>query len=111
MRFRFIVFLLAVRAFATVFGTVQGVVHDPSHRPVAAVDVSLHAANSGFEQRTRTSDKGDFEFQAVPAGEYRVHVSMAGFAEAEQSLVVASGTAPVLHFQLRGRSHLRTAAP
>ena len=37
----------------------------------------------------------------MPAGQYRVHVSAAGFAEAEQSLVVTSGTAPVLHVQLR----------
>ena len=54
MRFRFVILLFAVRAFATVFGTVQGVVHDPSHRPVAAVDISLHAANSGFELRARS---------------------------------------------------------
>ena len=101
MRLRFVILLFAVRACATVFGTVQGVVHDPSHRPVAAVDISLHAANSGFELRAQTGDKGEFEFQAVPAGEYRVHVSAAGFAEAEQSLVVTSGTAPVLHVQLR----------
>ena len=33
--------------------------------------------------------------------EYNVHVSHAGFAEAEQPLVVESGTVPVLHFQLK----------
>ena len=98
---RHVVLLFAVQAFATIFGTVQGVVHDPSHRPVGDVEVSLRAVNSDYVQHVRTGDKGGFEFRAVPAGEYKVHVSLAGFAEAEQTLVVASGAAPVLHFQLR----------
>ncbi len=100
-RVPYVVLLFVVQAFATIFGTVQGVVHDPSHRPVGDVEVSLRAVNSDYVQHVRTGDKGDFEFRAVPAGEYKVHVSLAGFAEAEQTLVVASGAAPVLHFQLR----------
>src|SRR5579863_5516387 len=100
-RLRCVVWLLAVPAFATIFGTVQGVVHDPGHRPVAGVDVQLRALNSDFIQQARTGDNGAFEFRAVPAGRYNVRVSHAGFTEAEQAVLVESGSVPVLHFQLK----------
>jgi outer membrane receptor for ferrienterochelin and colicin len=92
---------LGVHALATIFGTVQGVVHDPNHRPVASVEVSLHALNSDYVQRAETAANGAFEFRAVPAGRYTVHVSHTGFADAEQPLVVESGSVPVVHFQLK----------
>ena len=100
-RLRCVVWLLAVQAFATIFGTVQGVVHDPGHRPVAGVEVRLRALNSDFIQQARTGDNGAFEFRAVPAGRYNVRVSHAGFTEAEQAVLVESGSVPVLHFQLK----------
>jgi len=97
-----LVFLFtSASALATIFGTIQGVVHDPTHRPVASVEVTLRAVNSNYAQTTQTGDQGEFEFRAVPVGEYTVRLSHAGFADAEQSLVVASGTAPVLHVQLK----------
>src|SRR5258707_4259737 len=95
-----LVFLFtSVSAFATIFGTIQGVVHDPSHRPVAGVEVALHAVNSTYAQTAQSSDQGEFEFRAVPVGAYRARLSHTGFADAEQSLMVASGTSPVLHLQ------------
>jgi outer membrane receptor for ferrienterochelin and colicin len=93
--------LTSTSALATIFGTIQGVVHDPSHRPVAGVEITLRADNSNYEQTVRSTDQGEFEFRAVPVGEYRVRLSHTGFADAEQALVVASGTAPVLHVQLK----------
>src|SRR5712692_58692 len=96
-----LILFTSTSAFATIFGTIQGVVHDPSHRPVVGVEVRLRAVNSNYEQVAQSTDQGEFEFRAVPVGEYRVHLSHAGFADAEQSLVVASGTAPVLHVQLK----------
>ena len=91
----------SIRAFATVFGTVHGVVHDPTHRPIARVEVKLEAARSSFAQTTQTDDGGGFEFRAVPAGEYRVKVALAGFAESDEPLVLTSGSSPVVHIQLR----------
>ena len=88
-------------AFATVFGTVHGVVHDPSHRPIARAEVKLRAARSSYEQTAQTDDSGEFDFRAVPAGEYKVQVTQAGFADAEQAIVVTSGSGPVVHLQLR----------
>src|SRR5271165_6351223 len=85
---------------ATVFGTVRGIVHAPQHRPVADIKVVLKARNSEYTQATKTNADGEFHFDSVPLGEYKVTVARDGFTTVEQSLTVLSGTAPVLHFEL-----------
>ena len=92
---------LGVPVSATVFGTVRGVIHDPSHRPVAEAAITLQAAASSYSQTARTNDAGEFEIAVVPIGEYRLRVQHSGFADAEHPLVVISGTAPVLHLQMK----------
>jgi outer membrane cobalamin receptor len=100
--FLYVVFLLvALPAFATVFGTVRGIVHDPQHRPVQDVVVTLKAKISSYAQTAQTDANGEFHFDAVPLGEYRVTASAASFAPAEQLIAVLSGTAPILHFELK----------
>jgi outer membrane cobalamin receptor len=96
------VFLLAAAgAFATVFGSVRGIVHDPQHHPVSGIQVVLKAKASDFNLTARTDDAGQFHFDAVPLGEYTVAISGANFVSNEQSVAVLSGTAPILHFELR----------
>ncbi len=92
--------ICAIPSRAAIFGTVRGIVHDPSHRPVQGAEVMLHAAASDWSNEAKTDDNGEFIFSAVPAGEYVVQVEHPGFEEQSQRLVVASGTAPVVHFQL-----------
>jgi len=100
--FLFVVSLfIALPAFATVFGTVRGIVHDPQHRPVQDVTVTLKAKTSSYVQTAQTDPNGEFHFDAVPLGEYRVTASAASFAPEEQSIAVLSGTAPILHFELK----------
>jgi outer membrane cobalamin receptor len=99
--FMLFVLPLAAASFATVFGTVRGIVHDPQHRPVSSVEVVLKAKASEFTLNTRTDDAGQFHFDAVPLGEYTVAVSDANFVADPQSVAVLSGTAPILHFELR----------
>jgi outer membrane receptor protein involved in Fe transport len=94
-------FAWALPAFATIFGTVQGVIHDPSHRPVPGADVTLAAAKSEFTRSARTNDNGEFEFRAIPAGEYRIEVKQPGFSDATQAIRLTSGSTPVVHIQLR----------
>src|SRR5213080_5040757 len=88
-------------AFATVFGTVRGIVHDPQHRPVHNVTVTLKAQASSYTQTSQTDANGEFHFDAVPLGEYRVTASAASFASEEQTIAVPSGTAPILHFEMK----------
>ncbi len=96
-----IVLLIAsIPAFATVFATVHGVVHDPQHRPLAAADVTLRAANSEFVLRAKTNSDGEFELPQAPIGVYRLTVASPGFANITGPLTIASGTNPVVHIML-----------
>ena len=92
--------LLVSAAYATVFGSVRGIVHDPQHRPIAAAEVVLQAKNSDYTQKTETDAQGQFHFDAVPLGEYVVTASNPDFTTAHQSVTVLSGTAPILHIPL-----------
>ena len=89
----------AIPLAATVFGTVRGVTHDPDHRPVADAKVILSSVSSDYRQTEQTDSNGGFEFTAVPVGSYRVSVAKEGFAPMEDTILVTSGSAPVLHFQ------------
>src|SRR6266849_10904354 len=94
-------FFLVGPALATILGTVRGIVHDPQHRPVAVAAVTLKAKASAYTQALQTDAEGGFHFDAVPVGEYVVTVSQTGFVTQEQRVTVLSGTAPILHFELR----------
>jgi len=102
-RIWFIVVLLffAVGSLATVFGSVRGIAHDPQHRPVQGITVILKAGNSEFTQTAQTDADGQFHFDAVPLGEYTVSISDATFVADQQNVTVLSGTAPILHLELR----------
>src|SRR5215470_2398755 len=97
----YLTLLLAGMALATVFASVRGIVHDQQHRPIADAEVVLKAENSVFSQITWTTTEGEFHFDAIPVGAYRITVNRAGFAAQEQTLTVLSGTAPILHFELQ----------
>ncbi len=92
--------LLATAAYATIFGSVRGVVHDPQHRPIQGAHVTLKAQNSDWTQSHDSHDSGGFDFTSVPLGNYTVTVSSKGFQEMHQDVIVQSDTNPVLHFEL-----------
>jgi hypothetical protein len=85
---------------AEIFGTVHGIVHDPQHRPIQDADVQLKALRSEWVQDQKTNGDGEFNFSAVPLGEYTVTVSLASFQTVQQNLTVVSGAGPVLHFPM-----------
>lgn len=86
--------------FATIFGTVQGTVHDPDHRPIAGATVTVKAATSDWSRTTKSDENGEFRIEAVPVGDYIVTVSRTGFTTLEQKITVISDSSPVLHFPL-----------
>src|ERR1700733_602475 len=92
--------LFAPQTYAS-FGKIQGIVHDPQHRPIAGATVALKATTSDYTQTTQTDADGQFEFSAVTVGDYTVTVSQPGFDGMVQTVTVTSGSAPILHFQLR----------
>src|SRR5260370_10593159 len=97
--FLFVVFLFAaLPAFATVFGTVRGIVHDPQHRPVSDIQVILKAKTSEFTLNTRTDDAGQFHFDALPLREYTVAISEASFVADHQRVAALSWPGSQLSF-------------
>jgi hypothetical protein len=85
---------------ATVFGEVQGIVHDPQHRPIKGAHIALKSRTSALEQSTDTDENGAFHLLTVPIGDYALTVSENGFESLSQDLTLASSTSPILHFEL-----------
>jgi outer membrane receptor for ferrienterochelin and colicin len=76
------------------------VIHDPDHRPVQQARVVVKSSNSDYSQELISNADGAFQATALPVGSYVVTVTAEGFAPSQQQIVVASGSAPILHFQL-----------
>jgi len=93
--------LTSLSAFANIYGAIRGVVHDPQHRPVQGAMVMLKARSSDWGKSVNTDPNGEFQFNAVPLGDYSVSVAGPGFAQTSQDVTVISGTVPVVHFQLQ----------
>ena len=67
---------------------------------MAGVAIKLQAVTSDLSQTAQTDDNGEFSFPTVPVGDYKITVTQPKFAASEQTVTVASGSAPILHFQL-----------
>ena len=99
--FIFLCLLHGQVAHANIFGQVQGVVHDPQHRPVSGAKIIIRASHSDFTASAQTNQDGGFNLSAIPLGEYIVTVSQAGFSTVKQAITLASNTSPILHFELQ----------
>jgi hypothetical protein len=92
--------LLTVAAFASIFGSVRGVVHDPEHHPVENAMVMLRSKTSAWSTTANTNASGEFTFNGVALGEYTVTVVAPSFNQVAENVIVNSGSQPVLHFSL-----------
>jgi hypothetical protein len=92
--------VFAALAQADIFGKIQGIVHDPQHRPISGAMVKLEASTSSWSATATTNDSGEFTFPTVPLGDYKITVTQPGFAPSGQTLTLASSASPILHFQL-----------
>lgn len=83
--------------------TIGGRVTDANGASVAGATVVLRAQDaSGAAARTTTTDAaGEFRFEGVRAGKYRVVASNAGFSSAAETLSVTPGDARPLEIVLR----------
>jgi outer membrane cobalamin receptor len=98
---RILCMFVPVFACAGIFNNVRGVVHDPDHRPVAGAHVTLRAAHADWSKTTATNSDGEFDFPAVPTGEYRIAIDRDGFSPVDERVLIVSNSAPVLHYQLK----------
>jgi outer membrane cobalamin receptor len=92
--------LLSFPAFASIFGTVRGIVHDVQHRPISGAHLELQAKQSDWKHETFSDDDGRFQFDAVPAGDYTLRISRDGFRESSAAFTVVADSAPLRHFPL-----------
>ncbi len=91
--------LLGAVSYATIFGAIRGLVHDPQHRPVQGAEITVRSTTSDWTQMISSNERGEFQFDAVPLGSYQVSASAPGFAVAPQNVVLTSGSVANLHFQ------------
>src|SRR5581483_11483738 len=94
--------------FASVFGTVKAIVHDPQHRPVQGAQVEVQSRTSAFKTSAVTNEDGIATILNVPVGKYDIMVTSPGFAEAEQAVTVSSGNVQEPHFALVVAQHQET---
>ncbi len=99
---------LATPAWATIFGSVRGVVHDSQHLPIAGAKIVLSARDSQWEKSALSNRFGEFSFVAVPLGRYTLRISHPGFATVTAQVTVESGGVPILHFELAVKTARQT---
>src|SRR5437879_2297293 len=75
-----VVLSLAVAASAQTFrGTINGTVTDPSGASVPNAAVKATESATGIDHNTVTTSEGQFSFQDIPLGFYKVTVTASGF--------------------------------
>jgi len=100
--------LLTNVSFASVFGTVKAIVHDPQHRPVQGAEVVVQSRTSALKQSGITNEEGVVTILNIPVGEYDVIVKSQGFAAQQQSITVTSDNVSELHYALAVAQHEET---
>ena len=92
--------MLPAIVYASVFGTVRAIVHDPHHRPVANAEVTLESRSSAWSMKSRTDSSGVVQFVGVPIGEYRLKLLASGFAPSEVAVTSISDRIQEVHVPL-----------
>jgi len=86
--------------YASVFGTVRIIVHDPQHRAIPQATVKLEG--SGSQPLTVFTDSlGVAQFTTVPIGIYRLTVTARGFATEVLSVTAISDRVQEMHIPLQ----------
>ncbi len=85
---------------AAAAGSLQGIVHDPQHRPIPGASVVIQAQALSFTKTVQSDTNGEFRVDQLPAADYQVTVSAPGFQTLEKTLTVTAAKSPVVHLQL-----------
>ncbi|MFN7919710.1 MAG: TonB-dependent receptor [Bryobacteraceae bacterium] len=84
------IFILVVNSFAQT-GDVEVAVTDQTGAAVPRASVELWSQDRAARKTGVTGDDGALRFAAVPTGQYRVRVSLAGFNSSDQPLDLRAG--------------------
>jgi Carboxypeptidase regulatory-like domain/TonB dependent receptor len=80
--------LSAAIVWASVGGSVSGIVKDPSGRVIANAEIIIREVNTGLVRRTHTDSKGYYTLPVLPVGAYELEVQSAGFRGYERKDIV-----------------------
>ena len=92
--------LFASGVFATVFGTVRGVVHDPQHKPVAAIRGEAEVGDIRLDPNGANGPGWRVYVHNGAAWRLRGDGDQGRICEMQQTVTVISGSSPILHFPL-----------
>jgi hypothetical protein len=81
-------------------GTIRGVVTDPSGAVVVGATVEGRSTRTGYSRQAVTAEDGGYVLAELPAGEYEVSVSSAGFNTAKATGLVEVGKDTTLDIKL-----------
>src|SRR5215468_5905554 len=83
-------------------GSINGTVTDPTGAAVPNAAVKATESGTGFEHSTVTSSEGQFAFQDIPLGFYKVTITASGFpVNTIDKVEVTAGTIHTLSVQLK----------
>lgn len=64
------------------FGSIRGTTEDPTGAAIPQAQVVLHSVDENTDVMTASDDQGDFGFENVKPGHYKVVATKDGFAQA-----------------------------
>ena len=79
---------LALRA-QNPLGALRGIVQDSSGARVLSATVAVDDSQQSFSRETHTDMRGEFRFEDLPPGQYKVRISATGFADARSEVTIA----------------------
>src|SRR5215210_4225013 len=75
----------------SIYGTLTGIVSDPSNAVIANANIKLREQQSGVVRETITNSEGYYTFASVPAGGYEITVMAPGFESYSQTGIPLRG--------------------
>ena len=83
--------LTATLPAQSIFGTLTGIVSDPSNAVVAGASIRLRNQQSGNLRETVTNSEGYYTFASVPPGGYEITITFSGFETHSQTGINIGG--------------------
>src|SRR5215472_9250519 len=87
----FAILLTANLPAQSIYGTLTGIVSDPSQAVVAGATLTLKDQQSGSQRETTTNSDGYYTFASVPPGAYQITVVAKGFESFKQTGIALGG--------------------
>ena len=94
-------FAVLFAAAQTPSGTIEGTVSDPAGEVVPGAQVRAESSQMGLSRSQVSSERGDYVFAGLQAGEYLVEVRVAGFRSETRQVNVKAGSTLRLDFPMR----------